>query len=797
MMRNPRSLIILLAFVSIGIAEGLAQPLTEIPYRFKLEGADSAFANFDYYNAVDWYEQCYKETRELELAERIAYCHWKMRDYRRAERWYKRVVDKDENQLFPLVPLEYGRMLKLNGKYEEARAQFAGLDTQVVGDSIKAIADLEIAGIDLAETLKSPYDLVVDNAGSKLNGRYTESSPSISPEGELHYISFEEDKLITLKGKSEDYHSKIFKSKRNDSGTWQKGKAIDDRVNRPGFHSSHVSFSKDGERMYMTRAIVKGGKTTLSQLYYCDKRGGSWGAPQTMSEVNQEYLNMHPAEARFLGGDVLLFASERPGGYGGLDLYYAPINRDGGFGLPVNLGPEINTAGDEVTPSYGEDVLYFSSNGHPSLGGFDIYKSDWNGQVFAPVENMGKGFNSAVDDLYFTLGGEDSGFLVSNRDGTRSVKSKTCCDDIFTFAKKDIIIRLLATVLEDGEEEKPLNGATIKLFTKIAEDLSLPDVQKNEEGNEFDFALNEDKAYQVLVEREGYYPDTADFNTVGVRESKNFRGTFKLKPIPKLDKPDMEILTRNEPIRLSNIYYDLDDDQILPDAEEDLDFVYGLLKKYPDMVIELSSHTDSRGPDPYNQNLSQRRAESAVRYLELRGIDRSRMKPVGYGEERILNRCVNGVKCSEADHRSNRRTEFTIIEGPQTIEVPVDGTKGAAQPQEEKQDDGGSAALTPPVLKFDSPEVDLGTVKKGEIKSYDFHFTNVGGSDLIIDQVTGCDCTTLDWPRLPIKPGEEGIIEMNYDSSEKEPGEDEVTVDVFANTQPLVTQATFKLVVEP
>src|SRR5690606_26479529 len=153
----------------------------------------------------------------------------------------------------------------------------------------------------------------------------------------------------------------------------------------------------------------------------------------------------------------------------------------------------------------------------------------------------------------------------------------------------EIIIKLLASVFED---QTPLPGATIKMYQKIAEDLGFPDVQKNEEGNEFTFALDADKAYKVIVERDGYFPDTADFNTVGVRESKNFRGTFRLKPRPKVTEPETEVLTIFEPIRLNNIYYDLDDDKILPDAEPDLDFVYDLMIKYPDMVIELSSHTD-------------------------------------------------------------------------------------------------------------------------------------------------------------------------------------------------------------
>jgi peptidoglycan-associated lipoprotein len=258
-------------------------------------------------------------------------------------------------------------------------------------------------------------------------------------------------------------------------------------------------------------------------------------------------------------------------------------------------------------------------------------------------------------------------------------------------------------------------------------------------------------------------------------------------------EPETETLTIYEPIRLNNIYYDLDDDKILPDAEGDLDFIYDLMIKYPDMVIELSSHTDSRGKDNYNLDLSQRRANSAKQYLVLRGIEEPRIKPVGYGEKRIINRCSNGVDCSEEEHRRNRRTEFTIIEGPQTIEVRRDQKKSAIPKQE---NDNGSASLQgTPILQFEKPEIDLGSVSQGEKKKASFKFKNIGDADLIIEVATACECTELDWPRNPVRPGEVGEISIEYNSTGKE-GQQEVTVDVIANTEPLVTQATFSIFVE-
>jgi len=769
-----------------------AQPLSEIPYPFKLEAAEESYAKKDYYNAVDWYEQCYQETREMELAIKIADCHYKLRDYKRAERWYRRIVQKDVENTNPEAKFIFGLLLKMNGNYDEAEEVLYQVVTEQADPALMSKAKLELDGIKLAKSMKRPDDLLVESLGRNVNTRYTESSPALDAEGNLYYITFNTDEVILVEENNKDYHARVYQTRLNNRGNWEKGREFNQKMDRPGFHNSHISFSQNGDRLYFTRAVVSGGELTSSLLYYCDGGSRGWGAPQEIESLNGRFLNQHPVTGDLFGSEVLLFSSDRPGGFGGMDLYYCPINQDGSFGQPVNLGEPINSEGDDLTPFYQEGTLYFSSNGWPGLGGFDIFKSEWNGTSWQIPQNMGKGFNSSVDDLYFSLGGEDSGFLVSNRDGTRSVKSNTCCDDIFTFAKKEIIINLIAIVFE---EETPLPGATIHLYEKIGEELGYPDIQTNSESNEFDFALDSDKAYRVIVGKEGFSSDTADFNTVGVRESKIFRGTFRLKRAMEITEPETEIITRNEPIRLNNIYYDFDDDKILPDAEGDLDFVYDLMVEYPDMVIELSSHTDSRGNDAYNADLSQRRANSAKRYLEIRGIDPNRVRAVGYGESRILNSCTNGVQCTETEHRLNRRTEFEIIAGPQSIEVKreVRGSGSGPLPRGGNGNDGG-ASLELPVILLEKDRIDLGAIKQGEKTSGQFKITNIGNSDLSIDLVSACECTTIDWPQHPLKPGQSGMISLEYDSTDKE-GEQEVSVEIAANTDPVITTASFTVFV--
>ena len=271
--------------------------------------------------------------------------------------------------------------------------------------------------------------------------------------------------------------------------------------------------------------------------------------------------------------------------------------------------------------------------------------------------------------------------------GGRSAFGRTCCDNVFEFEIAKLYADLVVGVFDNGR--KPLLGATTTLVT-IESDL---DVDKNpqtqENGNRFDFSLDLEKAYKVVATKEGYYPDSVTFNTVGIIESKTFTHRFFLKPIPP-PEPEFDTITIEEAIVLENILYDFDDDKILPAAEEDLQVVYELMNEYPNMVIELRSHTDNRGNDAYNERLSHRRAESARNWLIEKGVDGARIRAVGYGEnvpQTVSNKVafdhpflyVGDVltpvyidslvteEQKEVAHQINRRTEFKIVEGPTSI----------------------------------------------------------------------------------------------------------------------------------
>lgn len=763
------------------------QPLTEIPLRFKLEAADSAYYKHDYYNALEWYNQVYREDRQDKYLNRLGELYFIVRDYKRAERWLERLIERDKENEYPRARLYYAQALKMNGKYDQSAIQLQEILSGSYSDSIRQVADVVMKGITMAESMVKPANIAVVNVGTRVNTRNSEATPIPIAGGDLYFISFGENQPIMPSDEEMNTQAKIFTAKMNENGEFtRRATALDDIAVGNVGHIGNVFVAPDGRSLYFTYFLLDGSKLARSEVYYSASSGRGWSNPRKVEGLPELGIVKNPSTGTLLGQKVLFFAYDGTG-EGGFDLFYAPLESDTEVGDVVPLGNGINTFGDEESPVFSSNTLYFSTNGHPSIGGFDIYSALWTGETWTRIENMGKGINSTVDEtFYFPSGDQINGYLVSNREGTRSVLSSTCCDDIFQLEDKTIIIRLLATVLE-GEE--PLNGASIAVFPVEQNEWGSPDIQYNENGNEFTFPIDADKAYQVLVSREGYTSDTVAFNTVGVVESKDFRGTFRLERIPE-EEPEM--IAINEPIRLNNIYYDFDDDQIKIEAEEDLDYLYNLLIDYPGMVIELSSHTDSRGSDSYNLDLSQRRANSAKNYLVERGIEQGRIQAVGYGETRILNHCTNGVNCSEEEHQLNRRTEFTIIEGPTTIPVRQEVRKVRDRTQENENEQTERY----PVIEFSQEQYDLGSVKKPAIKSGQIQFTNTGNAPLKIEVASGCDCTTLDWPRAAIPPGETGIIQVQYDSSKRDAGPQEVTVDILANTRESVTSTTFKILVE-
>ncbi len=741
--------ILLTALILRGGIEVLqAQPVRGNRPETILAVADEKFDSKDYYNAADWLQRYYETEKDKTTAYKIATCYELLHDYAKAESWYARVLDRERKQKandYPDARFRYAKMLKMNEKYDDAQVALEDFLTETQDDKLKKMAKIELEGVKLAKTMGESNKVAIENGGNILNTPNEEYSPSLAPDGTLYFVAYRSMDIITLDGKQGDYKAKIFAARRSDKGKWEKPTVVGGDVNRADIDQGNVCISKDGNMMYFTRVELDGNVLGKSKLFYAKKNGGEWGPAREVGSLNGNYIIKHPALGELFGKQVLFFVSNMEGSKGGSDIFYAEVKGEGSFGLPTNLGDAINTINDEETPFYSDGKLYFSSNGHPSIGGLDVFVANWNGSTWTNITNMGKPYNSSVDDRFFSVDDFGNGFVVSNRAGGRSLKSKTCCDDIWVISKA-FSLDLKTTALEDGQPSK--GNVEFRLFEG-----NTP-VGDASTGANFESSLRVDKTYRIIASKQGFYGDTLTFNTVGIRESQVIQNKVNLKRIPppkvvKVDlhavayegnnpstggvtftlvqegvkgmdsktgadyksglslnksymliaakqgfvsdtvkfstsdiydsktiaekltlKPIKRIIKTSEKIALKNIYYKYNDDKIVfEEAKVSLDYLYGIMTKYPDMKIELGSHTDARGNDTYNLDLSQRRAESARQYLIAKGIAADRIVARGYGETELVNSCKNGVKCSEDEHQQNRRTEFKILSGPTTIEV--------------------------------------------------------------------------------------------------------------------------------
>ena len=650
-------------------------------------------------------------------------------------------------------------------------------------------ADQELRGMAATASFPQNEDVLVSFASDKINNGTGEYSPVQYDDQRVYFTSFQSRKESVLDGSEEDWTAKIYTTVR-EGAEYSKPEALSRVINRDDFHVGNVCFSADKKTMYFSRQVILNDQVSSSKLYRSRISGDEWGAAEPLTIVNGDWIATQPATGELFGDRVLFFVSDMDGGQGGLDLYYATIEGPS-FGQPVNLGEHINTAKDDITPHYFDGKLYFSTEGRPGMGGYDLFVSNWDGNKLSNPSNLGRNYNGLFDDFYLSFNESGSrGYLVSNRPDPKKkkLKSETCCFDIYNFEIKELSIDLLVGV--GTEDQKPLDGATVELSDLTVYDE--PKTQTLPKEYRFKFDLNPERKYKVITSKKGYLTDTLEFTTNSIVEDETIRKKVILKKLKDGDGSGdpgytIETVTINEPIRLDNIYYNFSRWNILPESEGDLTIIKNLMDEYQDMVIELSSHTDSRGTTPFNQNLSQKRAESAKNWITDLGIDEKRIVAKGYGEAAILNKCVNGARCTDEEHRFNRRTEFKIIAGPQTIQIrretkktPTSGKQSFHQ-QDPK-----------PIITFEKGVQKLGKMKAGTHKTITYKFENTGDADLLIEFATACRCTDISWPKEPVAPGESGEIVAIFDSSDME-GPYQKTIDIIANTEPIVVEAKFEV----
>lgn len=600
--------------------------------QYVIREADKQYEVFKYAEAIGLYEQAYNKKASLHAAERLGDCYRLNNNYTQAEHWYAIATgmpgSKAENLLF------YARALQNNSKYAEARVQYqqyAASDKNVTEEQknvwiascdsaiswMKTPAPLQISNYKALNSEKSDWNAVPYQGGMVFTSdRFTDKAH----QPKKHHVFLHFDTRNTpdplLNGwTGNDYLHLFFRPGNGDSVQLFPLKT------GTGYHIGAASFTKDGKEMYFTLTripgrsnAVKGKSVTVNIEIYSSRKdaSGNWSAPLPFTHNNVTAWSVGDP---FIteDGRMLYFSSNMPGGAGGTDLYVCYRTAIGEWGPPLNL-KAVNTPGNERSPALTQNnILYFASDGRIGMGGLDIYRVplDNTGKTAGIIRNMGYPFNSPQDDFAFGLTESGIAYLSSNREGGAG------SDDIYAIA-----------ALPEEYTQGPVTG---KDSTAVVPD-----------------TIN--KVPVVNTES----PVAAGIDPKG--------NPLAVVPAPEKEKDStVAPATGKENADLPDIYFDFNKADIRPDAQVLLNNVVKMLADAPGSIVEVGSHTDSRGNDLFNLQLSRKRAASVADYLAGKGVDRARIKAKGYGETRLRNKCGNGVSCGEEEHKMNRRTEFKIV----------------------------------------------------------------------------------------------------------------------------------------
>ena len=629
----------------------------------KLSEADAQFQRGEYYDASVTYKKVYNKLRKKEerpqrgeVAFKMGRCYRLLNMSARASAAFQNALRyeyPDSTTHFMLA-----QALHADGKYAAALRSYDKYLEFCPDDSL-AINCAE--GCRTAQEIRARGSRYVVKQAKLFNSRRADFCPMYlgADCDQIYYTSTTEkatgDKKSEITGMK---NADVFFSKKNEKGEWERPEPVEGELNTE-FDEGIVAFSPDAQTMYLTKARRELNAPTSVEIYTSTRSDAKWSAPVKF-EITADTLSTfgHPAVSP--DGEYLYFVSDMPGGYGGKDIWRISLKeRQGSL---VNLGPDINTEGNDDFPYVRSDgSLYFSSDGHPGMGGLDIFRATAVGDpadLRWKVENMGFPINSAGDDFGITFGKGEDGFFSSNRGDARGY------DHIYSFEYDPVRITIEGLVMDKDEE--PVKNAIIRI---VGNDGSNQKEMARDDGS-FSFALQRGVKYVMLAGAKGYLNQKQEFASDSTMEDANYWVEFIL---PSISKPSV----------VENIFYDYDKADLRPESKTALNELIAVLHDNPNVTIEMASHTDRWGSDAYNINLSERRAKSVVDYLVENGISRDRLQPHGYGKSRpktVTKRIARlypqfkegdilteeFIKTlSEEDQQAadqiNRRTEFSVL----------------------------------------------------------------------------------------------------------------------------------------
>lgn len=620
----------------------------------KLNRAEKKFDQYAYVDARKMYLEIAEDGyASAELFQKLGDSYYFNAKYEDAEKWYQKLINNYPDQIKAEYYFRYAQTLRALKNYAKADEMMLKFDEET-GDDLRAT--LFVQSPDYLKQIgyqKSKY--TIEDIRS-INSRYSDFAPT-EYEGKLIFATTRDtggaSKRIH-KWNNQPFLDLYQTTVGEQSGSFTKPTRFSNKLNSK-FHESTTAFSKDGKTVYFTRNNYNQGSykknkngTNLLKIYKSTKEGDSWSTPVEMPFNSDEYSTAHPA----LNADNsrLYFASDMEGTIGLSDIWYVEIDENGNYGAPKNIGRPFNTEGRETFPFVSTNGdLYFASDGHPGLGGLDMYviakKKDGSQELI----NLGEPINSSYDDFTFIVNDSTKvGYFASNR------KRGMGGDDIYRFVQEIIPCEVrIEGVVTDADTGALLPGATVMLMDA---DNTLIDTVVVGPDARYAFTPECDTPYIVRGTKEKYTPFEGPMKTAEMSYSHQL--DIPLERTIKEAGPGEDLFVTLE---LNPIYFDFDRFNIRPDAAAELAKIVEYMNEYPTAVISARSHTDSRGNDDYNMSLSDKRAKSTVAWIISKGISRDRISGQGYGESQLTNKCSNGVPCTEEEHQLNRRSEFIVI----------------------------------------------------------------------------------------------------------------------------------------
>ena len=589
------------------------------------------------------------------MLQKLADAHYFNNDFEKSAKWYGELFALSADQ-----PAEYhfryAQSLKALKQYDKADQQMAQFIAKSGSDSraVQAAAQKDY----LAAIEKNSNRYKIEDAG--VNSVYSDYGTAVHNNRVIFTTARDTGNFAKRVNKWDGgYTTNFYTADINTDGSLTAPKRLRSKA-KSRFHEAVAAITPDGNTMYFTRTNFLDGKRgrnankkTLVKIYKSVLKDSIWQDPTDLSINSNDFNTGHPAITA--DGKWLFFSSDMPGGQGGSDIWKAAIASDGSLGTPVNLGPEINTSGRDAFPfvsSAGE--LYFSTDGRPGLGGLDLYVSrlEQDGS-YKKAYNVGAPANSPADDFGFQINFETKkGFLSSNREGGKG------SDDIYRFTEEKLLEipaseQSIVGTITDTQTGLPVPNATVTLSDENMNVIKT--VQADAQGKYDLGVVPTGKKYFVKAEAK-------DYQTKEIPVIADGKVDKKVVDID-IEKVIKEVRVGDnlaDAFGIKLIYFDFDKSDITSQAEVDLAKIMDVLTQYPGMKLDVQSHTDSRGTTAYNKALSDRRSQATVKWLLGKGVAKNRLTGKGYGESKLINKCADGVDCSEDEHALNRRSLFVI-----------------------------------------------------------------------------------------------------------------------------------------